>query len=81
MSGFTTGVGELIGGAQREERLGRLIEKISEKHMDIESYQWYLDTRRCVISCEISTKVRLSVCVMLGMEASLMVDMVWDSSG
>lgn len=40
------GIGELIGGAQREERLDLLVEKIKGKNMDVEAYQWYLDTRR-----------------------------------
>jgi len=40
------GVGELIGGAQREERLDLLTAKIKEKNMAVEDYQWYLDSRR-----------------------------------
>jgi asparaginyl-tRNA synthetase len=40
------GVGELIGGSQREERLDVLTDRIKEMGMDIENYSRYLDTRR-----------------------------------
>lgn len=40
------GVGELIGGSQREERLGRLEAKLEEFGLDKEDYWWYLDLRR-----------------------------------
>lgn len=40
------GVGELIGGSQREERLETLRSKMKEFGLDEESYQWYLDLRR-----------------------------------
>jgi asparaginyl-tRNA synthetase len=40
------GVGELIGGSQREERLDVLIERIEELNLNPEDYWWYLDTRR-----------------------------------
>ncbi len=40
------GIGELIGGSQREERLDRLIARMQELHMDVDGYQWYLDLRR-----------------------------------
>lgn len=40
------GVGELIGGAQREERLDVLVEKMEELGLDVEDYWWYLDLRR-----------------------------------
>ncbi|MDR0947151.1 MAG: asparagine--tRNA ligase [Ruminococcus sp.] len=40
------GVGELIGGSQREERLDILTARIKETGMDIENYSRYLDTRR-----------------------------------
>ncbi len=38
------GVGELVGGSQREERLEVLEAKMKELH--IENLDWYLDTRR-----------------------------------
>ena len=40
------GVGEIIGGSQREERLEVLESRIAELGLDAESYQWYLDLRR-----------------------------------
>eukprot|EP00591_Stephanopyxis_turris_P000613 CAMPEP_0195509774 /NCGR_PEP_ID=MMETSP0794_2-20130614/2616_1 /TAXON_ID=515487 /ORGANISM="Stephanopyxis turris, Strain CCMP 815" /LENGTH=559 /DNA_ID=CAMNT_0040637071 /DNA_START=262 /DNA_END=1941 /DNA_ORIENTATION=+ len=40
------GVGELVGGSQREERLDVLEQKISELGLDKEDYWWYLDLRR-----------------------------------
>ncbi len=40
------GVGEIIGGSQREERLDVLKRRIEEMHMDVSQYGWYLDLRR-----------------------------------
>lgn len=40
------GIGELIGGSQREERLDKLIARIHELGLKEEDYSWYLDTRR-----------------------------------
>jgi len=40
------GVGELIGGSQREERLHVLEESILRKGLNVEDYDWYLDLRR-----------------------------------
>ena len=40
------GVGELIGGSQREERLDVLTQRIEELELDPQDYWWYLDTRR-----------------------------------
>lgn len=40
------GVGELIGGSQREERLEKLIARMEECGMDRRDYEWYLDLRR-----------------------------------
>ncbi|MBE6543549.1 MAG: asparagine--tRNA ligase [Ruminococcaceae bacterium] len=40
------GVGELIGGSQREERMDILLESIEKFGLDAENYSWYLDTRR-----------------------------------
>ena len=40
------GIGEIIGGSQREERLDVLEKRIQELGMDPESYWWYLDLRR-----------------------------------
>ncbi len=40
------GIGEIIGGSQREERLDILEGRIRELGMDPESYRWYCDLRR-----------------------------------
>ena len=40
------GVGEIIGGSQREERLDVLERRINELGMDMSSYDWYLDLRK-----------------------------------
>jgi asparaginyl-tRNA synthetase len=40
------GIGELIGGSQREERLDRLREKMAEVGLDEEDYWWYVDLRK-----------------------------------
>ena len=40
------GVGELIGGSQREEREDYLVRRIEEMGLDKESYDWYIALRR-----------------------------------
>jgi asparaginyl-tRNA synthetase len=40
------GIGEIIGGSQREERLEVLVSEIQRRGMDTAAYQTYLDTRR-----------------------------------
>lgn len=40
------GVGELIGGSQREERLDVLEARMQELGLSKEDYEWYLDLRR-----------------------------------
>lgn len=40
------GVGEIIGGSQREERLEVLEQKIIDNGMDPEDYWWYLELRK-----------------------------------
>lgn len=40
------GIGELIGGSQREERLEQLRLKMKESGLNEEDYWWYLDLRR-----------------------------------
>jgi len=39
-------IGELIGGSQREERMGVLTARMDEMGLDKEEYWWYLDSRR-----------------------------------
>ena len=40
------GVGEIVGGSQREERLDVLLGRIRELGLKEEDYSWYLDLRR-----------------------------------
>jgi asparaginyl-tRNA synthetase len=40
------GVGEIIGGSQREERLDVLEQKIIDMGLDQEDYWWYLELRK-----------------------------------
>ena len=40
------GVGELVGGSQREERLDVLEQRMNELGMNLDGYRWYLDLRR-----------------------------------
>lgn len=40
------GIGEMVGGSQREERLDKLQQRMQEMHIPEEELHWYLDTRR-----------------------------------
>ncbi|UKJ06153.1 asparagine--tRNA ligase [Solitalea lacus] len=40
------GIGELVGGSQREERLDKLTQRMNEMGIPTEELWWYLDTRR-----------------------------------
>ena len=40
------GIGEIIGGSQREERLDKLTARMAELGLKEEDYNWYLDLRR-----------------------------------
>ena len=40
------GIGEIVGGSQREERLEKLEARMTEMHIPVEEMWWYLDTRR-----------------------------------
>ena len=40
------GIGELVGGSQREERLDKLTQRMDEMHISQQELWWYLDTRR-----------------------------------
>lgn len=40
------GIGEIIGGSQREERLDVLEHRMLAQHLDLSAYHWYLDLRR-----------------------------------
>lgn len=40
------GIGEIVGGSQREERLDKLQERMAQMNIPAEELYWYLDTRR-----------------------------------
>jgi len=40
------GIGEIVGGSQREERLEKLTGRMKEMHIPEEEMEWFLDTRR-----------------------------------
>ena len=40
------GIGEIIGGSQREENYEKLLSRINELNMPIKNYSWYLDLRK-----------------------------------
>jgi len=40
------GVGEIIGGSQREERYDRLEQRIKELNLNMQDYWWYLELRK-----------------------------------
>jgi asparaginyl-tRNA synthetase len=40
------GIGEIVGGSQREERLDVLEQNMRRHRMDLGDYKWYLDLRR-----------------------------------
>jgi asparaginyl-tRNA synthetase len=46
MDVLAPGIGEIIGGAQREERLDVLERRLEESGLPKEDYWWYLDLRR-----------------------------------
>ena len=46
MDCLVPGIGEIIGGSQREEDLEKLEKRMDELGLDKESYQFYLDLRR-----------------------------------
>lgn len=43
---LVAGIGELIGGSQREERYDVLAGRMTEAGLNLEEYSWYLDLRR-----------------------------------
>jgi asparaginyl-tRNA synthetase len=46
MDVLAPGIGEIIGGSQREERLDVLDARMAERHIPREHYEWYRDLRR-----------------------------------
>lgn len=46
MDVLAPGIGEIIGGSQREERLNVLEQRMQALNLNLDNYQWYLDLRR-----------------------------------
>jgi asparaginyl-tRNA synthetase len=46
MDVLVPGIGEIIGGSQREERLDILLENFAKHGLDPEVYDWYVDLRK-----------------------------------
>ena len=46
MDCLVPGIGEIIGGSQREEDYDKLIGRMKELDMDLKQYQFYLDLRK-----------------------------------
>jgi asparaginyl-tRNA synthetase len=46
MDVLVPGIGEIIGGSQREERLDILSSRMAQQGLSLEDYWWYLDSRR-----------------------------------
>ena len=46
MDVLAPGIGEIIGGSQREERLDVLQQRMAHHGLDTDTYQWFLDLRR-----------------------------------
>jgi asparaginyl-tRNA synthetase len=46
MDVLVPGIGEIVGGSQREERLNVLEDNMRRHNMDPADYEWYLDLRR-----------------------------------
>jgi asparaginyl-tRNA synthetase len=46
MDVLAPGIGEIIGGSQREERLDMLDKRMDSMHLDKSHYSWYRDLRR-----------------------------------
>ncbi len=40
------GLGEIIGGSEREENYDKLLKACEDRKMDMKNYEWYLDLRR-----------------------------------
>ncbi|EMY77073.1 asparagine--tRNA ligase [Leptospira weilii serovar Ranarum str. ICFT] len=40
------GVGEIIGGSEREENYENIVQRLKEEKLPVESYDWYLDLRK-----------------------------------
>ncbi len=59
------GIGEIVGGSQREERLDVLTQRMQDMHVPVEELGWYLDTRRygTVPPCRLRTWILSDWCL------------------
>lgn len=39
-------IGEIVGGSERESDYNKILARMKELNMNLDAYQWYLDTRR-----------------------------------
>lgn len=46
MDVLAPGIGEIIGGSQREERLDMFDQRVAKMGLNVDEYQWYRDLRR-----------------------------------
>ena len=46
MDCLVPGIGEIVGGSQREEDYAKLEKRINEMGLDMDSYDWYMDLRK-----------------------------------
>ncbi|MBW2367626.1 MAG: asparagine--tRNA ligase [Deltaproteobacteria bacterium] len=46
MDVLVPGIGEIVGGSQREERLDILKRRMQDQGLPVSDYEWYLDSRR-----------------------------------
>ena len=46
MDVLVPGIGEIVGGSQREERLDVLLANFQKHHLNPEAYSWYADLRK-----------------------------------
>ena len=61
------GVGELMGGSEREDRYERLEQNMIAAGLDMTAYQWYLDLRKSVINHPVfSSALVFSDCALTG---------------
>jgi asparaginyl-tRNA synthetase len=46
MDVLVPGIGEIVGGSQREERLDVLLDNFAKHNLDAKAYSWYVDLRK-----------------------------------
>ena len=46
MDVLAPGIGEIIGGSAREDRLDLLVARLKQANLNPDTYAWYLDLRR-----------------------------------